>query len=173
MSTTEQPPFDEVRLRALTESDVPRVLALNEAEVAMLAPMDELRLRHLHDLAHQFAVVDVGGAFGGFVVTFAPGADYDSENYRWFSERYGAGFLYLDRVVVDPSMRRRGVAGRVYDMVEAVAAPYGVLALEVNLVPRNEPSLAFHAAGGFVEVGRLGDDDHLVSLMTKTLARRP
>ena len=162
-------PLPEVRLRALTESDVPRVLALNEAEVERLAPMDELRLRLLHDVAHQFAVIDVGGAFGGFVVTFAPRADYDSENYRWFSERYGDGFLYLDRVAVDPSARRRGVAGAAYDLVEAVASAYGLLALEVNLVPRNEPSLAFHAARGFVEVGRLGDEEHLVSLMTKAL----
>jgi uncharacterized protein len=164
-------PSHEVRLRALTEADVLQVLALNEADVEMLAPMDELRLRHLHDLAHQFAVIDVDGAFGGFVVTFAPGADYDSENYRWFSERYGDGFLYLDRVVVAPSMRRRGVGGAVYDLVEAVASAYGHLALEVNLVPRNEPSLAFHAARGFVEVGRLGDATHLVSLQTKPLAR--
>jgi uncharacterized protein len=168
--SSDRPPRD-VRLRALTESDVLEVLALNEADVEKLAPMDELRLRHLHDLAHQFAVVDVDGAFGGFVVTFAPGADYDSENYRWFSERYGDGFLYLDRVVVDPSFRRRGVGGAVYDMVEAVASAYGLLALEVNLVPRNEPSLAFHAARGFVEVGRLGDDTHLVSLQTKSLGR--
>jgi predicted GNAT superfamily acetyltransferase len=159
----------EVRLRALTESDVLRVLALNDAEVAMLAPMDELRLRRLHDLAHQFAVIDVDGAFGGFVVTFAPGAEYDSENYRWFSERYGDGFLYLDRVVVDLSVRRQGVAGAVYDQLEHVASAYGLLALEVNLVPRNEPSLSFHAARGFVEVGRLGDDTHLVSLQTKSV----
>jgi predicted GNAT superfamily acetyltransferase len=165
-----QPP-GEVRLRALTESDVPKVLALNEAHVEMLAPMDELRLRHLHDLAHQFAAIDVDGAFAGFVVTFGPGTDYDSENYRWFTARYGDGFLYLDRVVVDPSMRRRGVAGAVYDVVEGVASAYGLLALEVNLVPRNDPSLAFHAARGFVEVGRLGDDTHLVSLQTKPLAR--
>jgi predicted GNAT superfamily acetyltransferase len=168
MTTTDRPPA-EVRLRALTESDVPRVLALNEAEVEMLAPMDELRLRLLHDVAHQFAVIDADGTFGGFVVTFAPGADYDSENYRWFTERYGDAFLYLDRVVVDPAVRRRGVAGRVYDLVESVASAYGLLALEVNLVPRNDASLAFHRARGFVEVGRLGDDSHLVSLQTKRL----
>ena len=169
MSASDRPLAPEVRLRALTESDVRPVLDLNEAHVELLAPMDEVRLRHLHDLAHQFAVVDVAGRFGGFVVTFAPGAGYDSENYRWFEERYGDGFFYLDRVVVDPSLRRQGVAGRVYDLVEAVAAPYGLLALEVNLVPRNDASLAFHAARGYVEVGRLGDDDHLVSLQTKPL----
>jgi predicted GNAT superfamily acetyltransferase len=61
------------------------------------------------------------------------------------------------------------VAGRVYDLVESVASAYGLLALEVNLVPRNDASLAFHLARGFVEVGRLGDDSHLVSLQTKQL----
>ena len=34
--------------------------------------------------------------------------------------------------------RRRGLGGFVYDEVERVAAPYGRLALEVNLVPRND-----------------------------------
>jgi uncharacterized protein len=40
----------------------------------------------------------------------------------------------------------------------------------VNLVPRNDASLAFHARRGYEEVGRLGDDAHLVSLMEKPLA---
>jgi predicted GNAT superfamily acetyltransferase len=39
----------------------------------------------------------------------------------------------------------------------------------VNLVPRNDASLAFHARRGYVEVGRLGEDDHVVSLMEKSL----
>jgi predicted GNAT superfamily acetyltransferase len=41
--------------------------------------------------------------------------------------------------------------------------------LEVNLVPRNDVSLAFHDRRGYVEVGRLGDHAHLVSLMEKHL----
>jgi uncharacterized protein len=35
-------------------------------------------------------------------------------------------------------------------------------------VPRNDASLAFHRARGYVEVGQLGDEDHLVSLLEKT-----
>jgi predicted GNAT superfamily acetyltransferase len=53
--------------------------------------------------------------------------------------------------------------------MERVAAPYQRLDLEVNLVPRNEVSLAFHARRGYVEVGRLGDEDHVVSLLEKPL----
>jgi uncharacterized protein len=159
-----------IRLRPVRDDDLDEVLALNELEVEMLAPMDDARAHELRGLADRFDVVEVGGDFGGFVVTFAPGTAYDSENYRWFGERHGGtGFYYLDRFVLHPSQRRRGIGGRVYNAIESAAAPYGRMTLEVNVVPPNEASLAFHARRGYVEVGRLGDADHLVSLMEKPL----
>ena len=157
-------------LRRITESDFDDVLALNAVNVQALAPMDEPRLHQLRGWADRFDVVEVDGAFAGFVVTFAAGSAYDSENYRWFTDRFGDRFYYLDRIVLDDRFRRRGLGGFVYDDVEGAAARYDRLALEVNLVPRNEPSLAFHGGRGFAEVGRLGDEDHLVVLMTKELA---
>jgi predicted GNAT superfamily acetyltransferase len=155
-------------LRPLRQTDVADVLALNEANVTELAPLDEARLHELAAMTDRFDVLDVDGAFGGFVVTFASGASYDSENYRFFSGRHRT-FYYLDRIVLHEQFRRRGFGTYVYEEIEKVAAPYGRLALEVNLVPRNEASLAFHAKRGYVEVGRLGDDQHLVSLMEKLL----
>jgi uncharacterized protein len=155
-------------LRPLRDTDVADVLALNAANVSALAPMGEVRLHKLRSLADRFDVLDVDGGFGGFVITFAGGAAYDSENYRWFSARHRR-FYYLDRIVLHEGFRRRGLGGFVYDEIEKVATPYGRLALEVNLVPRNDPSLAFHAGRGYVEVGRLGDEEHLVSLMEKAL----
>lgn len=145
------------------------MLALNERNVTALAPMDEARLRELEGFADRFDVVEVDGAFAGFVVTFGPGTQYDSENYRWFADRYGDDFYYLDRIVLDDRFRRRGLGTFVYDEVEAVAKSRHRLALEVNLVPRNDVSLAFHRGRGYVEVGRLGDETHLVSLMEKEL----
>ena len=162
------PPPLEVRLRAVTDDDRDPVLALNEAEVALLAPMDEARLAELRELCDRFDVVEVDGAFGGFVITFGPGSAYDSENYRWFQERYD-DFAYLDRFVLDPSQRRRGIGNRVYDELEASASAAARMCLEVNIVPPNEPSLAFHRRRGYVEVGQLGDADHAVSLMEKPL----
>jgi predicted GNAT superfamily acetyltransferase len=155
-------------LRPLRDTDVADVLTLNEANVVKLAPMDEARLHELRALADRFDVLEVDGAFAGFVVTFAPGATYDSENYRWFAARHRS-FYYLDRIVLHEDFRRRGLGGFVYDEMERVAAPYQRLDLEVNLVPRNEVSLAFHARRGYVEVGRLGDEDHVVSLLEKPL----
>lgn len=155
-------------LRPLRDTDVADVLTLNDANVVKLAPMDEARLHELRRLADRFDVLDVDGAFAGFVITFAPGTAYDSENYRWFSARH-ADFYYLDRIVLHEHFRRRGLGGFVYDEIERIATPYQRLDLEVNLVPRNAASLAFHARRGYVEVGRLGQDDHVVSLMEKSL----
>ncbi len=163
----QQPVRPSVRLRPVADEDRADVLALNQAEVEMLAPMDEPRFHELRRLADRFDVVEVDGMFAGFVITFGPGSAYDSENYRWFSARHGERFSYLDRFVLRAEHRRLGIGGFVYDEVEKAAAPYGLMALEVNLVPRNDPSLAFHAGRGYTEVGRLGDADHLVSLMEK------
>lgn len=164
------PPYSDVvpDLRPLRDTDVADVLALNHANVVKLAEMDEARLHELVGLADRFDVVDVDGTFAGFVVTFAAGTAYDSENYRWFSQRH-ADFYYLDRIVLSDRHRRQGLGSFVYDDMERVARPHGRLCLEVNVVPRNEPSLAFHGARGYVEVGRLGDDGHRVALMEKQL----
>lgn len=157
------------KLRRITPADHDDVLALNRANVVKLAPMDRDRLVALERIADRFDVIDVDGEFGGFVVTFAPGTSYDSENYRWFSERHRR-FYYLDRIVLEPHHRRQGLATFVYDELEHVARRYGRLALEVNLLPRNDASLAFHARRGYVEVGQLGDEAHLVSMMEKQLS---
>jgi uncharacterized protein len=157
------------KLRRINPADHEQVLALNEANVVKLAPMDEARLIELDGLADRFDVLEVDGEFGGFVITFAPGSAYDSENYRWFTDRYDGHFYYLDRIVLADTHRRQGLGTFVYDEVEQVARRYGRLTLEVNLVPRNDASLAFHDRRGYVEVGQLGDPQHLVALMEKRL----
>jgi len=155
----------------MVESDVPRVLRLNEAHVELLSPMDEPRLRQLLGWADRADVIVCDGQVAGFVLVFAPGTAYDSPNYRWFAARYGDGFHYLDRVVVDDRFRRRGLANAAYDVIEQGARGHGRLVLEVNVEPPNETSLAFHRARGYQEVGRLGEDGHVVALMAKPLGR--
>lgn len=152
----------------MTPADVPAILELNKRNVVKLAPLDEPRLERFREWAARVDVVDVDGAFAGFVITFAAGSAYDSENFRWFAERYD-DFGYLDRIVLHEDFRRRGLGSFAYDAVEDAARPHGRLTLEVNLVPRNDPSLAFHAGRGYLEVGRIGDEHHLVSLMEKPL----
>ena len=158
-------------LRPIDSADYTLVLALNEVNVDLLAPLDSDRLTDLIALADRADVVDVGGEFAGFVITFAAGTAYDSENYCWFSERYADSFYYLDRIVLDDAFRRQGLGGFVYDEMERAASDYGRLALEVNLEPPNEASLAFHAARGYQEVAQLRNGAKTVALMTKELSK--
>ena len=159
-------------LRPITPSDHQAVLAWNEAHVDVLAPLDRARLQVLLGWVDLGCVIRHQGEDVGFVLTFASGTAYDSPNYRWFAGHVGSGapFYYLDRVVVDPSVRRAGIGTRVYDEIEARARTLApVMCLEVNLDPPNEPSLAFHRGRGYEEIGQDDATGHLVSLMVKHL----
>jgi predicted GNAT superfamily acetyltransferase len=156
-------------LRAMTEDDVQDVLRLNADHVELLAPLDATRLEALRGWASRADVITHDGRTAGFVLVFEAGTAYDSENYRWFSQRY-TEFHYLDRIVVDPRFRRLGLASAVYDEVERGAASAGRLLLEVNVEPPNHPSLAFHQGRGFVEVGRQGPPGHRVVLLAKEVS---
>ena len=154
-------------LRPIAEADVPAVLALNHRFVDLLSPLDAERLLWLVGLSDHADVVEVDERVVGFVLTMAPGADYDSENYLWHAARYGDSFYYLDRIVIAEEMRRQGVAAFVYDAMEDVARAFGRMTLEVNVDPPNLESLAFHERRGYVEVGRLGEPGHVVGLLAK------
>lgn len=155
-------------LRPMTDDDVATVLKLNHDHVELLAPMDADHLARLRQWATRADVILCDDEIAGFVLVFGPGTDYDSENYLWFTERFGDRFDYLDRIVIDDRFRRRGLASAVYDEVEAVAQDRGRLVLEVNIDPPNEPSLAFHRRRGFEEVGQRGPAGHRVSLMARS-----
>jgi predicted GNAT superfamily acetyltransferase len=156
-------------LRPITEADVPAVLGLNHRHVELLSPLDAERLLWLVGVSDHADVVEVDESVVGFVVTMAPGSEYDSDNYCWFASRYGESFYYLDRIVIAEEMRRRGLAAFVYDAMEEIAQGFGRMTLEVNVDPPNLGSLAFHERRGYREVGRLGDPGHVVGLMAKEL----
>ncbi len=156
-------------LRPISQADVPAVLGLNHLHVELLSPLDAQRLMWLVGVSDHADVVEVDEGVVGFVVTMAPGSDYDSDNYRWFASRYGESFYYLDRIVIAEEMRRRGLAAFVYDAMEEIAHGFGRMTLEVNVDPPNLGSLAFHERRGYHEVGRRGEPGHVVGLMAKEL----
>lgn len=130
------------------------ILVLNEAAVPAV---NSLSLSDLEQIAAQscyFKVALVDGEVVGFLLMLAPGANYQSINYTWFSERYEQ-FAYVDRIVIDPSMGGKGIGRLFYDdAISELAELYGRICCEVNIKPRNDVSLAFHQALGFVEVGQ-------------------
>lgn len=153
-------------LRPVIDRDLADVLDLNQRNVELLSPMDEQRFREIEAVADHCAVIEVDGAFAGFVILVPDGTSYDAENYRWYSERYDT-FTYLDRIVIGESFRRQGLGASVYDTLEGWSRER--LALEVNIDPPNEPSLAFHRGRGFVEVGQRESHGHTVAMLVKEL----
>lgn len=158
----------ERTIRPLTPADVPVLWALNEANVPAVGTATLERMGELLALSDVALGVDLGGGLVGFCLTMRPGVPYSSENYRWFSARYGS-FLYLDRVAFDAAHQGQGHGAALYREVERRAGDAAWFLLEVNLEPRNDGSLRFHAREGFVEVGQQRVKDTLVSLLAKPL----
>lgn len=158
-----------MRLRELVAGDHARVLELNLASERDLSPLDHERLAWIVSMAHQCVVVEHDSEVVAFALALAPGEEYDSRNYRWFNGRLER-FLYLDRVVVAAGARRHGVATRIYQELEPLASAFGQMVCDVNLEPPNEASLAFHAARGYAEIGRLmHPGGHVAAMLSKDL----
>jgi predicted GNAT superfamily acetyltransferase len=136
---------------ALGADTMPAALALNNDHAAELSLLDMPRFRQL--VAWSWFSAAVGGA-DALILTFDPSSPYDSPNFRWFQARYPR-FVYVDRVVVAPHARGRGLARKLYESVFEKARAEGVplVTCEINLDPPNPGSEAFHAAMSFTPVG--------------------
>jgi len=87
------------------------------------------------------------------VVVLSDTADYDSDFYRWFTERY-ENFLYIDRIVVADWARGQGIAKQLYQTIEQVAqAKQMAIVADVYSEPPNIASLHLHLKMGFQSVG--------------------
>jgi uncharacterized protein len=127
------------------------LLALNNSHAAELSWMEPPRLLHL--VSQAFLARRVGEA-DALLIAFDQDADYDSPNFLWFRETYPR-FVYVDRIVVAPQARGRGLAARLYaDLFTAASqAGHDRIVSEVNSVPPNPASDAFHERLGFRQVG--------------------
>jgi uncharacterized protein len=129
----------------------PWILALSAANEVETGFLDAQKLHALVRAAFcaQVALPDLG-----YLITFAPDADYDSPNFEWFKSR-GTNFVYVDRIVVAAHARGQGIARRFYEdlFVKAGAAGFDEVTCEVNSYPPNPVSDKFHAALGFLPVG--------------------
>ncbi len=160
-------------LRDATSADFPAILALNEAFVSVLSPLDGARLAHLHAQAALHRVIEQDGRIEAFLLVLREGADYDSPNYRWFAQRH-ARFLYVDRIVVAADTQARGAGRQLYRDVYAQASRDGVPAItcEFDIAPPNPVSARFHAKLGFREIGtqQLDGGRKIVSLQALDVA---
>ncbi len=140
-------------MRDAVASDHAAVLALNNSAVPHVNTLSEGDFSWIVSHADYFRVAEDDSGITGFVIALRAGHEYWSLNYRWFTDR-GGEFLYLDRVVVSEGARNRGVGRALYDDIDRFArGKWPRITLEVNLLPPNPGSLAFHERLGFRRVG--------------------
>lgn len=164
-----------LEIKAAGPGDFREMLSLNEACVPHVNSIGEPEIAFFNEYAHQFRKVVEDGALAGFVIALTPGAAYESSNYQWFSRELD-NFLYIDRIMVHPDFRRRGVASLLYQYLEQVALSEKLhcLCCEVNLIPANPDSLALHLGLGFVQraTQKTEGGTKKVSLLVKELTAR-
>ncbi|MBX3093836.1 MAG: GNAT family N-acetyltransferase [Cryobacterium sp.] len=166
-----------MRIRPLESVDIGQVSAINGAGVPGVTPADADEVARLVELSElSLVAVDDSddAAVLGFLLVMAPGADYESENYRWFSER-GPDFLYIDRIAIAEGRRGEGIGDALYRELFRVAAEQGraEVTCEVNTMPPNPGSMRFHERLGFERVGELVTKGgaYEVALLARTVAR--
>ena len=146
----------DIVVREAVPRDEKFVLELNRENVEVLSPMDSAKYEYFRRVSEMFKVIEADGEPVAFLIALREGIpDYRSENYIWFSKQYEK-FLYVDRIVIAEKARHLGIGRRLYEEVFSQAADSGVdtVTAEIDIIPYNGPSLKFHEAMGFEEVGR-------------------
>jgi hypothetical protein len=128
------------------------MLALNRAHEAETSVLDASGLKALADKAFHLPIR--AGGQDGFLIALDQDAVYDSVNFAWFKANYPR-FVYIDRIIVAAQARGRGLARSMYEELfdAARAKGHALACAEVNKLPPNPNSDAFHAALGFAVVG--------------------
>ncbi|GDX14721.1 MAG: GNAT family N-acetyltransferase [Ilumatobacteraceae bacterium] len=158
-------------IRELHIADVDDVMRMNNDNVPAVSFIERDELEQDLRLAKHALVVG-DAPVRGFCTTFASGITEDlGVNYAWFTARY-PHFVYLDRVVIDTAFRSQGLGELLYGEVERrirTEAVTDLFVCEVNLQPRNDGSLRFHARLGFEQVG---EQESKPGLIVAMLAKR-
>ncbi len=161
-----------MEIRPATTADLDRMLELNNAAVPAVNELTIDEMAWFVEVAHCCLVAEVPGTPGPSALLVGidgPSTPYASRFYAWFCGRFDR-FLYVDRVVVDPSAYRLGVGRAFYEAFAATAVVgdggHSHVCAEVNTVPRNERSLAFHDAMGFDRLEEYSPDGMDKAVMT-------
>lgn len=160
-------------LRDVRPDDHAAVFRLNQSEVPHVGTLTPEKLVALAAQSIRFRVAEAAdGRLAGFLIAMDERSTYASPNYLWFRERYPR-FVYVDRIAVDPAFRRAGLGRALYADIEAwVRGRAPGVGCEVNLLPPNPGSMAFHARVGFAQVGTQEYEDgaKAVAMLLKPIA---
>lgn len=152
-----------------TEDVFGRLLQLNNGHAEELSYQTPEGFRELIAAASHVRAEATGLAL---IVAFNETCIYGNPNFHWFKARFQR-FSYIDRVVVSEEARGRGLARQLYAGLERETLAQGRerLVCEINSVPPNRQSDAFHVTLGFAPVGEqhLADRGKTVRYWVKDL----
>lgn len=140
-------------LEMSTLDDANFLLEFNNAAVPAVGALTPSKAEWL--IAHAALPIQAAldGKPAGIVIVLGDDSGYDSDYYRWFTNRY-RNFLYIDRVVVADWARGQGIARQLYTRIEGEADARGLaIVSDVYSEPPNVPSLGLHRAMGYEEIG--------------------
>ena len=133
--------------------DLPYIHDLNQHALPDVSSITLNNMTQFLEMADYFRVIKVKNDIAGFLIALTPGKDYHSPNYKWFEKKYSQ-FMYVDRIVIDPSFQSRGLGRAFYDDLKIFSQRYTpIITCEVNLKPKNKGSLLFHKKYGFEQMG--------------------
>ena len=158
----------ELLQKPFSDSDLDQIWSINQENIPEVGNVANLeRLNQLIDWSSHLLVVREQ-EIAGFIILMRENQNYDSLNYDFFnSQNYP--FLYVDRIAIKEGHRRQGLGKMIYEKTIDIANDLNLpTCCEVNTIPRNGPSLAFHDNFGFKEVGTKDYDDHSVVYLKKS-----
>ena len=149
-------------------SDLEEIWNINQENIPEVGDVPNVdRLKKLIDWSSHLIVVR-DNDISGFIILMREGQNYDSLNYKFFNSQ-SFPFLYVDRIAIKDGHRRKGLGRMIYEKTIDIAKELNVpTCCEVNTIPRNDPSLAFHDSFGFKEVGTKDYEDHSVVYLTRS-----
>ena len=149
-------------------TDLEEIFAINQANIPEVGNIDHIdRLKRLIDWSCHLIVVR-DKEIAGFIILMRENQSYESLNYEFFNSQ-GYPFLYVDRIAIKEEHRRKGLGHMIYLKTIEIAKELNLpTCCEVNTLPKNEPSLAFHDSFGFEDVGTKDYEDHSVVYLRKS-----
>tara|TARA_Y100001968_G_C19324784_1_gene701136 strand:- start:153 stop:644 length:492 start_codon:yes stop_codon:yes gene_type:complete len=158
----------ELLQKPFSDSDLDQIWSINQENIPEVGNVANLeRLNQLINWSSHVLVVREQ-EIAGFIILMRENQSYDSLNYDFFNTQNDP-FLYVDRIAIKEGHRRQGLGKMIYEKTIDIANDLNLpTCCEVNTIPRNGPSLAFHDNFGFKEVGAKDYDDHSVVYLKKS-----
>ena len=160
------------KLREATISDLEKIRTINEEAIPAVNTVSLDEFEWFLERSIYFKVsLNEDEKVCGFLLVLPTGLEYESLNYKWFSNKF-SDFVYIDRIAVKDEFRGKGIGKSLYvDLEKSVMKDIKRIACEFNINPPNLVSKKFHEGLAYKRVGTQLTENEAkeVSLMIKEI----